>query len=181
MVVDIVFETHSTSEDNERGLATGWLPGALSAEGRAQARALGARRRGTGVQVVFTSDLRRAVETAELAFDGAGLLIQIDWRLRECNYGRLNGMPVAQLAAERLARIDVPFPEGESYRQVVERVSEFLDDLARDCDAQQVLLIGHAATRFALQHLIERTPLEDLVDAPFAWQTGWHYRLGGGL
>jgi len=180
MAVDIVFETHSTSEDNERGLATGWLPGALSDEGRAQARALGARRRGTGVQVIVTSDLRRAVETAELAFEGSGLPMQIDWRLRECNYGLLNGMPVAQLATERLARINAPFPEGESYRQVVERVSAFLDDLARDCDGQKVLLIGHAATRFALQHLIERTPLEEVVDAPFAWQTGWHYRLGGG-
>ena len=34
MAVDIVFETHSTGEDNQRGVATGWLPGALSAEGQ---------------------------------------------------------------------------------------------------------------------------------------------------
>ncbi|HLZ31161.1 MAG TPA: histidine phosphatase family protein [Chloroflexota bacterium] len=179
MAVDIVFETHSTSEDNERGIATGWLPGALSAAGRQQARALGARRRGTGLNVIFTSDLRRAVETAELAFDGAGLPIRTDWRLRECNYGRHTGMPSAQLAAERLARVDVPFPDGESYRQVVERVRTFLDDLARDCDAQQVLVIGHAATHFALQHLLEGAALEAVVEAPDAWQPGWNYQLAG--
>jgi hypothetical protein len=40
-----------------------------------------------------------------------------------------------------------------------------------------VLLIGHTATRFALQHLLEDTPLERIVDAPFAWQPGWQYRL----
>ena len=132
------------------------------------------------MQVVFTSDLRRAVETAELAFEGSGLPLRTDWRLRECNYGLFNGMPAAQIASERLARIDAPFPEGESYRQVVVRVSAFLDDLARDCDEQQVLLIGHAATRFALEHLLEHIALEEVVDAPFAWQTGWHYRLERG-
>jgi len=70
MAVEIVFETHSTSEDNERGVATGWLPGALSLTGREQSVALGARRRDQSFAVVFTSDLRRAVETAELAFAG---------------------------------------------------------------------------------------------------------------
>ncbi|MFD0889954.1 hypothetical protein ACFQ08_35890 [Streptosporangium algeriense] len=37
MPVDLVFETHSISEDNERGVATGWLPGRLSERGRALA------------------------------------------------------------------------------------------------------------------------------------------------
>lgn len=61
MVVELVYETHSTSTDNEAGIATGWLPGQLSAAGRQQARELRARRRDDGVAVVFTSDLRRAV------------------------------------------------------------------------------------------------------------------------
>jgi broad specificity phosphatase PhoE len=68
MTTRIVFETHSTTEDNERGVATGWLPGQLSATGRDQARRLGERRRHDAIDAVFTSDLRRAVETAILAF-----------------------------------------------------------------------------------------------------------------
>ncbi len=44
MTIRIVFETHSTTEDNERGIATGWLPGRLSAAGRAQAAELARRR-----------------------------------------------------------------------------------------------------------------------------------------
>src|ERR1700693_4145635 len=39
--ITIVYETHSTSVDNERGVAPGWLPGRLSERGRAQARELG--------------------------------------------------------------------------------------------------------------------------------------------
>jgi broad specificity phosphatase PhoE len=45
MSVDVVFETHSTSVDNEHGIATGWLEGSLSEAGKLQAESLGDRRR----------------------------------------------------------------------------------------------------------------------------------------
>jgi 2,3-bisphosphoglycerate-dependent phosphoglycerate mutase len=177
MSVEIVFETHSISVDNERGIATGWLPGALSVNGRRLALELGQRRRVESVAVVFTSDLRRAVETAELAFGGTGIPIQHDARLRECNYGELNGMPAAQLQAERWRHVDAPFPGGESYRDVVARVSDFLHTLGRDWPGTRVVVIGHSATRLALDHLIDAKPLEDLVRGPFEWQPGWRYVL----
>lgn len=66
--VGIIFETHSISEDNETGVATGWLPGRLSERGRELARELGERRSAAEVDAVFSSDLTRAAETAELAF-----------------------------------------------------------------------------------------------------------------
>ena len=66
----------------------GLEPGrALRRPGREQARQLGDRRRDDGIAVVFTSDLRRAVETAEIAFAGSPLPVVHDRRLRECNYG----------------------------------------------------------------------------------------------
>lgn len=175
--IEIIFETHSWSADNERGVATGWLPGHLSKKGKQAARELGQRRRRDNPVAVFTSDLRRAVETAQIAFRGSGIPIYQDGRLRECNYGLLNGMPVARLMTERLRYIDNPFPEGESYRQVVKRVQDFLADLAANFDGARVLLIGHSATYWALDHLLHGTALEDLVAAPFQWQEGWLYDL----
>src|SRR5690349_20860940 len=83
----IVFETHSWSEDNDRGTATGWLPGRLSERGRRLAAELGQRRRDDGIAAVFASDLRRAAETAEIAFAGSDIPVLLDWRLRECDYG----------------------------------------------------------------------------------------------
>jgi len=76
-----------------------------------------------------------------------------------------------------LRRIEESFPGGESYRDVVERIQSFLDELSLEFDGRRVLLIGHAATRWALDHLLIGTPLEDLVLAPFEWQEGWTYRL----
>jgi broad specificity phosphatase PhoE len=176
--VEVVFETHSTSVDNERGVSTGWLDGELSEAGRAQAALLGARRRDDGIAAVFTSDLRRAVETAAIAFDGWDVPVRADRRLRECDYGSLNGMPRARIDAERRRRLDEPFPGGESLRQAVERVGGFLGELRVRHDGRRVLLIGHVATRWALDHLVHGAPLEALVEAPFAWQEGWEYTLG---
>jgi broad specificity phosphatase PhoE len=179
MRVHLVYETHSISTDNEAGIATGWLPGELSARGRELAAELG-RRRASTTEVVFTSDLRRAVETAEIAFEGTTIPIVQDPRLRECNYGELNGAPVPQVAAVRRAHIDLPFPGGQSYREVVDATREVLRDLARDWDGARVLLISHSANRWALQHLLFGIPLEELVDAPFNWQPGWKYELRSG-
>ena len=181
MAIELVYETHSTTIDNETGIATGWLEGRLSDRGRAQAAALGQRRRDDGLAAVFTSDLGRAIETAEIAFAGSGLLVHQDWRLRECNYGELNGTPASDIEAERAQRIDEPFPGGESYRQVVERTRVFLNDLFPDLDGSRVLLIAHSANRWALQHLLLGMPLEQVVAAPFEWQEGWEYALAGQL
>lgn len=177
MPVEIVFETHSVSQDNERGVATGWLPGRLSERGRRLAVELGERRRGDGLAAVFVSDLARAVETADLAFAGAGVPVLHDWRLRECDYGEENGMPAARLHRSRAAHLDRPYPGGESWRQAVHRVGRFLDDLPLRWSGRRVLVIGHVATRWAFDHLIGGTPLEELVEADFGWREGWEYRL----
>lgn len=176
----MVYETHSISVDNERGRATGWLPGELSDRGRELARALGERRREDGLAVVYVSDLRRAVETAEIAFRDTDIPIVHDARLRECDYGELNGAPVEHVAEVRDAHIDVPFPGGQSYREVVENTQAFLRDLAREWNGKRVLVIAHSANRWALQHLLEGVPLQDVIEAPFAWQEGWEYVVPDG-
>ena len=57
MAIEVVFETHATTVDNEQGRATGWRPGQLSADGQQQAQRLGRRRRGDRITAVFSSDL----------------------------------------------------------------------------------------------------------------------------
>lgn len=180
MSVEIIYETHSLTTDNEVGLATGWLPGELSEHGRRLAGELGERHRGENIAAVYVSDLRRAVETAEIAFAGGGIPIYRDARLRECNYGALNGMEVAQLAAERHRHIDEPYPDGQSYRQVAVGMRDFLRDLAADWDGSRVVVIAHSANKWALDHLLRGATLEDLVDSPFNWQEGWLYVLPTG-
>jgi broad specificity phosphatase PhoE len=180
MTTEIIYETHSVTTDNEAGIATGWLPGELSPAGRELARQLGRRRRGDNNAAVFCSDLARAVETARIAFGDTGVPVHLDARLRECNYGTLNGVPVDRLAVEKPHRVDRPFPGGQSYRQVVDQTRDFLREVAAGWDGRRILLIAHSANRYALDHLLHGRPLPELVTAPFDWQEGWHYRLPTG-
>ena len=82
-------------------------------------------------------------------------------------------MPRSRLDEVCTQHVDVPWEGGESWRQAVERVSRALDDLR----GARVLVIGHVATRWALDHIINGVPLSELCDADFAWREGWEYRL----
>lgn len=181
MVVSVVFETHSWSEDNDCGIATGWHHGRLSSEGRHLAGELGDRRSDDGIDIVFTSDLRRAVETAEIAFAGTDTPILHDWRLRECNYGAGNGMPAAQLHRNKARYITTPYPEGESWTRAVERVGWFLDDMTRHADGQRILVVGHVATYWGIVHCTVGTPVADLIADGFDWKLGWEFELTGSV
>jgi 2,3-bisphosphoglycerate-dependent phosphoglycerate mutase len=177
MAVQIVFEKHATSEDNERGIASGWLPGGLSAVGRRRAGELGRRRGADGIAAVFSSDLGRAVQTATIAFEATATPILLDWRLRECDYGELNGSSAAELRARRAERLDQPYPGGESWRQAAARVAGFAADLPSRWAGQRVLVIGHVATHWGLEHLLLGTPLEQLANHAGEWQPGWEFTL----
>jgi 2,3-bisphosphoglycerate-dependent phosphoglycerate mutase len=175
VATSIVFETHSWSEDNDRGLATGWLPGRLSERGRELARELGDRRRDDGIEAVFCSDLGRATETAELAFAGHDVPRLFDWRLRECDYGSMNGRPATEVHGF-VRSIDDRYPDGESWREAVGRAERFLADLPTRWDERRVLIIGHMAVYWALEHTCAGMPIEQ-VGRGFTWQEGWEYEL----
>ncbi|MGH8792311.1 MAG: histidine phosphatase family protein [Stackebrandtia sp.] len=174
MSATIVYETHSTTVDNENNVSTGWLPGELSAQGRLQATQLGARRGDDGVDAVIASDLARAVETARIAFGDGGPPVAADSRLRECDYGDWNGTG-KPLRAGRLDFLDRPYPGGESYTQAVARTGELLDEIAAGRHGCRVLLIGHRVTFFALEHLWNGRSLAEVVTAQFEWRPGWTY------
>jgi broad specificity phosphatase PhoE len=139
---------------------------------------MGRRRRDDGIAAVFTSDLRRAAETAEIAFGDTDIPILYDWRLRECDLGVRNGAPTAELRQDRGDYLDRPYPGGESQRQAVHRVAGLLADLPTRWAGRRVLLIGHVATQRALEHMINGVSLEELTAGDFDWrEEGWEYRL----
>ena len=177
MATEIVFETHSLTDDNDAGRATGWHGGRLSARGRVLAAELGARRRNDGIRTVFTSDLARAWETTRIAFAGSSIPVLADWRLRECDYGDWNGASSAKVHGDRSRHFDAPYPGGESWRDAIRRVGLFLDDVPLRWGNTRVLVIGHVATRWAFEHLLNGVPLEHLAAAEFAWREGWEFRL----
>jgi 2,3-bisphosphoglycerate-dependent phosphoglycerate mutase len=90
---------------------------------------MGRRRRSDGISAVFASDLRRAAQTAQIAFGDTDIPILYDWRLRECDFGQRNGTPAIEMYKDRDQYIDRPYPGGESHRQAMQRVTGLLTDL----------------------------------------------------
>ena len=175
--IEIVFETHSTTTDNERWVASGWLDGQLSPLGRRQAKELGERRADDELVAVFCSDLARAVETAQIAFGASRAadlprLAAARVQLRDAQRHRGRALEV-----ERTKHVLDPYSGGESYVDVVARVRSFLHDLPPRYPTARIAVIGHSATKWAFDHILEGTPLEELVEGSFRWQPGWLYTL----
>ncbi|HEX2498445.1 MAG TPA: phosphoglyceromutase [Actinomycetes bacterium] len=101
----LVLLRHGESEWNAKNLFTGWVDVDLSAKGRVEATRGGQllAERGLLPDVVHTSVLRRAINTAQLALDGCDRLwipVRRSWRLNERHYGALQGKDKAQTLAQ---------------------------------------------------------------------------------
>ncbi len=133
MAVAIIYETHSLTVDNEAGVATGWLPGdSRQPVGSLPAPSVNAAVRALRRCSRPTSGARS--KRRQLPSRAAMIPIFQDAWLRECNYGLLNGMPVARLPPNASQHIDMPYPDGQSYRQVVAAMRDFLRDLSARWD-----------------------------------------------
>ncbi|MFH1970961.1 MAG: histidine phosphatase family protein [Patescibacteria group bacterium] len=176
-MVEIIFESHGTTFDNETHLSSGRNDVALSPLGKQQAKELGERYKNEVFDYIFCSDLQRSYKTAEIAFSDRGFPVIKDERLCECDYGDLTQHPSNEVDIEKPKRINIPFTNGESYQQCSDRMKSFLQDLLKDYDNKKVMIIGHRATQYGLEHLIKGLPLEEVIPAPWKWQPGWTYQL----
>ena len=114
-MVTIIFESHSTTLDNEAHISSGHYDVALSVLGEQQARDLGRRRGAEVFDAIFCSDLQRSYRTAEIAFGSQFPIVQ-DVRLRECDYGDWTRYQSEKVESARGKHVATPFPGGESYK-----------------------------------------------------------------
>jgi 2,3-bisphosphoglycerate-dependent phosphoglycerate mutase len=101
----LVLLRHGESEWNSKGLFTGWVDVPLSSTGADEARGAGRLLQDAGLRpdVLYTSVLTRAIQTAHIALEAADLLwlpVRRSWRLNERHYGALQGKDKAQTRDE---------------------------------------------------------------------------------
>ena len=174
-MIELWVELHAQTHHNAAGLASGHEDVALTEHGRAHAGSvLRARYADQRFDVAFASDTQRAYDTACLLLADRPIPIVQDARLRECDYGIFQGRPRGEMEAARRSAIDAPFPGGESYRQVAERMRSFLRQLAAEHDGQRILLVGHGATFWTVEHWLEGRPLAEIVRAGVIPPRPWH-------
>lgn len=176
-MITIWFEAHATTVDNEAKRASGWNDVDLSELGIRQTYEPVERSKERGIEIIFTSDMQRAIKTAIPTAKELGIPVYVSEKLRECNYGDMTLAPSSEIELQRLSRITDPFPNGESFQDCLVRMKKFIDYLKENFDNKTVMVIGHRATQYGLRHYIMGDKIEDLVSEKFEYQPGWKYEL----
>lgn len=172
----IYFATHATTTDNEAKISSGWKDVELSELGIRQAEELKDIFKDIHIDLICCSDLKRAVDTAKIAFKDKIPTI-IDKRLRELNYGDFNGEPAEIVGPMKIRKIKEPFPNGESYEQAIKRTHGFYKELKKNHSDKTVLIVGHRATQYGLDTLTGGKTIEECLSTSFKWQPYWEYNF----
>jgi 2,3-bisphosphoglycerate-dependent phosphoglycerate mutase len=101
MTHTLVLLRHGNSDWNQKNLFTGWVDVRLSEQGEAEAKRAGELLAESGIKpdILYTSVLTRAIQTANIALDAADrawLPVKRSWRLNERHYGALQGLDKAE-------------------------------------------------------------------------------------
>ena len=176
-MIEITYFVHGTTLDNLEKKATGWLPGELSEKGIQQAINLSKVIKDKYFDVVICSDLKRAVESAKLDFYNRDIEILRDMRLRECNYGELDGKDSSLVVYQN--HIEVPFEKGESMIDVENRIKSFINYLKQNFNNKKVAIVAHKAPQLAFEVLTKNKSWQEAISSDWrltgAWQPGWTY------
>lgn len=181
MSLKITYFVHGTTTDNEANKSSGWNDVKLSELGIQQSKDLTALTAAKTFDAVFTSDLCRAVDSAKLTW-GDRYPAFADKRLRECNYGDLNGADSEVVEPMQEKSITSPMPNGESYEDVKARIQDFLDFAKREYDGKHIAIVAHKAPQLALDVLVKGMTWDEAFATDWrkakAWQPGWEYIVG---
>jgi probable phosphoglycerate mutase len=146
----------------------------LNATGRAQARTLAGRLAERRFAALYSSDLKRARQTAQPLAVAQGLPVRIEAALRERNFGCCEGRTREEIqaadaaVAEMLAarRPDDVIPGGESLRQHLDRVIACLSRLARQHAGQDIAVVTHGGSLDLVYRRVHELSMEQPRDFP---------------
>jgi len=175
--IKITYFVHGTTKDNENNISTGQADGELSELGIKQSKELVEQVKSKKFDVVFCSDLKRAVDSAKISFSKYKIIK--DKRLRECNYGDLNQAKKEKVVYKQ--HIDKKFPKGESLKDVEKRIKEFLEFLKENYSGKHIAIVAHKAPQLALEVLTKQKGWRYAINSDWReqgeWQPGWNYEI----
>ncbi len=157
-MVRLLLVRHGITEFNNTRRFAGYSDVEMSAAGCQQVERLRDRLKDEKIDLVYSSDLRRALVTAEIILAGRKVDIVACPELREVNYGACEGLTFDEISrdypelAESIADFDLQleFPGGENFTGFVERTCHFLDRLSQHESSETILIVSHSGPLRAL-------------------------------
>ena len=151
-MTNLLLVRHGETDWNRDGRWQGGSDTRLNDVGREQARALAQQLDGE-IDVLYSSDLARARETAEIVAAKLGLEVRLDPRLRERGFGSWEGLTTTEIE-ERFANAHRRWLAGEgagaddaeAFEDFSARVEDFLSDVLRLHPGEEVLVVSHGGS-----------------------------------
>lgn len=160
MTTRVLLIRHGETDWNAEGRWQGHAPVPLNAQGLAQSAALGRYLAGNGLRigVLYSSDLKRAMQTAEPVAAALHLPIHTDQRLREIDLGNWQGLTrqealtwdTERYHAYHADRYAVPMPGGESRGDLRQRARLVFDEITARHAGRTVAVVSHGGTLGAM-------------------------------
>jgi broad specificity phosphatase PhoE len=160
-VTELFLVRHGETDWNRDRRFQGHADPPLNETGREQAHALATELAGEGIELVYTSDLARAVETAEIVAARLGTDVRSMRDLREIDVGEWQGLTWQEIeerypaGARSWHEHGAGWESGETYEQLGERVVAALRRIASEHPEERVLVVGHGGTIRATRAFIE--------------------------
>jgi len=167
---EFVVVRHGETQWNLEERIQGQGDSPLTASGRAQAEAVARRlARGERFDLLVSSDLGRAHDTARAIAAATGLPIRLDPRLRERHFGAGEGLTYGEIGARYPGAFrsdgaidpDYAVPGGESRRAFHERVTRAFEALAREQPGGRIVVVTHGGVLGTLYRHIQGIPLAE--------------------
>ena len=166
----LILTLHTTTKWDLVGRIKGWSDIPLNSQGQKEADWLAKQLSSLDITSIISSDLKRASETAKIINSNIGAPLQLNKNLRECSFGKLEGLTKEQIAAQCGKMILSQFDErqyneydfkpfgGESRKDVLSRHLEVFNSLSKDDSHDTVLLVGHGLGLCTLLTGLGHTP-----------------------
>ncbi len=167
----VIFVRHCLTDWNVKKILQGYIDIPLNVAGLRQAEGLAEALAMQQVSEIVSSDLSRAAQTAAPIGMRLGLKVRCDKRLRECSFGRLEGLAIAEI--ERLRGAPLPPPTepydfracgGEHREGVLVRNLAVLMDAPAEPSEKARILVGHGRSLNTLLHYLGEPPLPERAD-----------------
>ena len=174
-MIEIMYFVHGATDDNISHCSSGWKDSVLNERGVSEASSLFSHIKDEKFDLVVCSDLKRAVQSADIAFKGVDIIY--DSRIRECNYGDFNGK--SEKFVVYLDHISTRFDNGECLEDVERRVRDLCNELLEKYDGKRIAFMSHRAPQLALEKMTKNITWEQAIKDDWrskkAWQPGWKY------
>lgn len=166
----LIIARHGETEDNVNEIIQGQTGGILTPKGREQTSKLALRLENEKIDIIYSSDLKRASDTAkEILKYHQDVPVFYTPLLRERAFGKWEGRPIPEwrkYCKERgLTRREVrPEGGGENFQDILKRVKRFMDELVPKHLGDTVLLVSHGGVIKCLYSILLNKPLKDVME-----------------